>query len=154
MRASEIKAGTSYAATGSAIQLAKVQVIGRDPATGKLRCQVEDGQVYEGWSRNHGGLDMVYAKPGEIVWLTPRDILRSWEEEESRRASIAARRQDIREVLADMDALLNDMGLFDSQMQLVQVRSSHGERYIAVCVLGIDEIRRLHDQITEQRGVG
>jgi hypothetical protein len=154
MRSSEIRIGMSYAAIGKEIALAKVLVLGRDQkdqVERRFRCRVEQGSVYAGWHRKRGALDMDYRSEGEEVWLQPRDILRPWAEEQERRSVMMARRQDIRALLSEMDALLNDMNLPDSQVQLVPLEP---DRFIAVTVLGIEEIRRLHDlvQRTDDQG--
>jgi hypothetical protein len=153
MRASEIQYGMSYAVSGREIQLAKVQVYGREPRIGgagadptnRFRCLVEAGEVYTGWKKEHGALDMNYAGPGERVLLESRAFLRPWTEEEIRRAQVLTQRETIRSAMSEMDRLLTELGLPDAQMQLVQLPDG----FIAVTVLGIEDVRRLHDQKTE-----
>jgi hypothetical protein len=144
MRASDIRNGVSYAVTGREIQLAKVVVYGVERGSDPLqfRCLVEAGQVYTGWHKQNGSLDMAYAGPGEKVLLSSRDILRPWPEEEERRRKVMTQREGIRAAMSEMDRLLRDLGLPDSQVHLVQLPDG----FIAVTVLGIEEVRKLHDQ--------
>lgn len=151
MRASEIRLANDYAVTGRDIQLARVTVLGRTERTSFL-CQIQAGEVYVGWKKEHGALDMKYAGPDEIVTLTSREILRTWDEEMARRSKVLNQRETIRTAMSEMDRLLTDLGLPDAQMQLVQ----HPYGYLAVTVLGIEDVRRLHEKATavDPEGVG
>ena len=143
MRASEIQPGISYAVNGQEIQLARVQVIERR-ADGKFICLVEEGYVYDGWAVTLGHLDMVYVSPGREVALNSRDILRTWQDEQIRRGKVLIQREGIRNAMTEMDQLLNDLGLPEAQMQLLQLPTG----YLAVTVLGIEDVRKLHGATT------
>ena len=157
MRASEIKPGQSYAATGRDLQLSRVLVLSYDTQPDvekRFHCVVEAGEVYTGWTRSGPGLDMTYAGVGEMVDLASREILRPWSDEQERRNKVRNQRESIRAAMSEMDAVLNQLGLPDAQMQLVQL--PYG--YLAVTVLGIEDLRRLRDQQeaapTDPEGVG
>jgi hypothetical protein len=146
MRASEIRVGETYAATGRDLQLSKVRVLNvvRNPRERSVHfeCDVVEGEVYVGWSTLAGVLDMDYVGPGTVVMLQPRDFLRPWEQEEQRRSVVLARRGEIRDLMTEADALLNHLGLPDAQIQLIEIRG----KYTVVAVLGLEDIRRLHAQ--------
>ena len=89
---------------------------------------IEEGEVYTGWKKEDGDLDANYAE--QAVMLTSRDILRTWAEVR-RRGTVLTLREAVREAMSEMDEVLNELGLPDAQMQLVQVPDG----YLAVAVL-------------------
>jgi hypothetical protein len=151
MRASEIKIGKHYATTGKGITLARVRVLSKVPVGQyarelRFRCLVEEGEVYQGWLKTaQNTLDMAYVKAGEVALLLPRDILRTWEEELERRTAKRNVRRRIHMALAEMDAMLINLGLPDVPIQPIPLPDG----YTAVAVLSLDDVRRLHD--THQR---
>jgi len=148
MRATEIEIGKSYAATGKEISLAKVKVLGtsrRPDGTQVYTCLVEEGVVYTGWSVRGAALDMDYSGAGHQVSLQSRDILRPWEDEELRRQTRAEYRDKIRNEMREMDQMLTEMGLPDSQVQLIQLPDNW---YTVVAILDLNETRQLYARIS------
>lgn len=149
----EIKIDESYAAVGKEFQIAKVRIDGFAANTDRpIVAIVEEGLVYQGWRvDDHGSLDMDYAGPGERVWLTARDILRPWRKEMDHRIAVLERRQNIRDLLGEMDQMLTDLDLPDAQVHLVQVRPGDP---IAVALMGIEEVRALHERLADTTRMG
>lgn len=159
MRMTEILAGRSYAAVGKEFQIAKVSVLRKrvsrlDKETSPdrpIQALVEEGQIYQGWNQSEGKLDMHYADPGSLVSLTARDILRPWEEEMKHRAQVMKQRFEIRSLMSEMDQMLNEMDLPEAQVRLVQIRPNEP---MAVVLLGIEEVRKLYERVSNAPSVG